>query len=133
MRAIRSVSSELPPLTLNTVLCHHQDLQLVSSIDVTLCRRSESSVHQLHCRVNAKRRLLTVFGVVVAGDLGIQKWQDHVSSATLCQGLIGTVATDSIVSVNDSFSVLIDASNEVEGVVGEEAASVQSFGHEMSD
>lgn len=45
MRVIRSISSELSPLALNPVFRNDQDLELVTSVYVSLGSRLEGSVH----------------------------------------------------------------------------------------
>jgi len=128
-----SITSELPPLPLDPVLRHHQDLQLISRVYVPLGCRPESVEHQLGCSCDAEGGLLGVSRVVVAGHLRVQVGEDHVGSTSLGHGLVGPVASNGVVAVHNSLSVLVEASNQVEGVVREEPSSVQSFGKQMGD
>lgn len=52
---------------------------------------------------------------------------------TLGQSSIASVAADRVVAVNNSSSILVQTSNQVESVVREESSRVEGFGEQMCD
>ena len=69
--------------------------------------------------------------VVIANYFSIQIWNDHVSSASLSEGPVTSVTANSIVSMDNAFPIFIEASNQVEGIVGKESSSIKSLGNKM--
>ena len=65
-----------------------------------------------------------MFGIVVADDLSIKVRNNHMSSTSLSQSLVRTIATNSIVAMDSSFSVFINPCDKIEGIIGEKSSSV---------
>ena len=69
-----------------------------------------------------------MFRVIVTNDLSVEIRNDHMSSTALSQSFVSTVTADSIISVNNSFTIFIKSCNKVESIIGEESSTVESFG-----
>lgn len=73
-----------------------------------------------------------MLGVVVSSDLCIQERQDHMGPTALSQSLIRAIAANSIVAIDDALAVIVEASDEVEGVIGEEPPSIEGLCDQIS-
>lgn len=66
--------------------------------------------------------------VVVTDNFSIEERQNHVGSATLCQSPFCIIASNGIISINNSLSVLVQTCNQVKGIVREKSSGIESFG-----
>lgn len=56
-----------------------------------------------------------------------------MGSTPLRQGLVASVRPDGVVAVDDALPVRVETGDEVESIVGEEAAPVKGLGDEVGD
>ena len=71
--------------------------------------------------------------VVVPSHLSIKVGNYHVGSTSLGQGFVGSIAANGVIAVYNSLAIFIETSHEVEGVVREKPATVESLRKQMSN
>lgn len=123
-----SIPPEREGFQLDAFLGDDLDLESVSRVDVALGGRDEDVLDQVDSLVLAQRHLLDTLHVLEP-DLVVKERLEDGSGGPGGSVRLPLIGPDGVETVNTALAFLVQTSNDVVHIVGEESSVVQHRGH----